>query len=114
MQYIILYIRKLTMDIQMKKGLLDVCVLALLSRGDSYGYELINKLSDVIEVSESTLYPILKRLEGVGQLVTYSREHNGRLRRYYRITKDGQKRLSEFDDEWKEMQKINEFIRGER
>ena len=100
------------MDAQMKKGLLDVCVLALLKRGDSYGYELISALSDVIEVSESTLYPILKRLESVGQLVTYSREHNGRLRRYYRITSEGKKRLKEFDEEWKEMERINTFVRG--
>ena len=101
------------MDAQMKKGLLDVCVLALLSRGDSYGYELISRISAVIEVSESTLYPILKRLEGAGQLVTYSREHNGRLRRYYRITADGKKRVKEFDEEWKEMQKIYDFVHGE-
>lgn len=100
------------MDAQMKKGLLDVCVLALLRRGDSYGYELISALSGIIEISESTLYPILKRLEGVGQVVTYSREHNGRLRRYYRITADGKKRLKEFDDEWKQMEKINAFVQG--
>ena len=101
------------MDAQMKKGLLDVCVLALLSRGDSYGYELVSRISAVIEVSESTLYPILKRLESAGQLVTYSREHNGRLRRYYRITSSGKKRLKEFDEEWKEMQKIKDFVHGE-
>ncbi|MCH5166062.1 MAG: PadR family transcriptional regulator [Clostridiales bacterium] len=101
------------MDSQMKKGLLDVCVLALLVRGDSYGYELISKISTIIDVSESTLYPILKRLEGLGQLVTYSREHNGRLRRYYRITPEGRKRLKEFDEEWKEMQRINAFVHGE-
>ncbi|MCH5172460.1 MAG: PadR family transcriptional regulator [Erysipelotrichales bacterium] len=98
------------MDAQMKKGLLDVCVLALLSRGDSYGYELISKISTVIDVSESTLYPILKRLESVGQLVTYSREYNGRLRRYYRITPEGKRRLKDFDEEWQEMQRINEFV----
>ena len=100
------------MDSQMKKGLLDVCVLALLVRGDSYGYELVSKISEIIDVSESTLYPILKRLEGFGQLVTYTREHNGRLRRYYRITPEGKKRLKEFDDEWKEMEKINAFVHG--
>ena len=100
------------MDIQMKKGLLDVCVLALLKRGDSYGYELISELTKVVEVSESTLYPILKRLESAGQLYTYSREHGGRLRRYYSITERGKKRLKEFDEEWREMEKINAFIRG--
>ena len=100
------------MDIQMKKGLLDVCVLALLKKGDSYGYELISALSKVVEVSESTLYPILKRLEGAGQLVTYSREHGGRLRRYYSITNFGRTRLSEFEQDWKEMKKISDFILG--
>ena len=100
------------MDIQMKKGLLDVCVLARLTRGDSYGYQLISDLSPVIEVSESTLYPILKRLEGAGLLVTYSREHGGRLRRYYRITDSGRLRVQEFDEDWKELEKVNRFIRG--
>lgn len=99
----------------MKKGLLDVCVLALLSRGgDSYGYQLVTDLSAVIEISESTLYPILKRLEQGGQLVTYTREHNGRLRRYYRITRDGERRLEEFSRDWEEMKKINAFIQGEK
>ena len=100
------------MDIQMKKGLLDVCVLALLKRGDSYGYQLVADLSAVIAISESTLYPILRRLEAAGQLVTYTREHNGRLRRYYRITKDGARRVAEFSEEWKEMERINAFIQG--
>ena len=101
------------MDTQIKKGLLDVCVLALLKRGDSYGYQLVYELSAVIEVSESTLYPILKRLEGAGQLVTYTREHRGRLRRYYRITREGQRRVAEFSREWRELERINAFIRGE-
>lgn len=101
------------MDVQMKKGLLDVCVLALLRRGDSYGYQIVTELSAVIEVSESTLYPILKRLEQAGQLVTYTREHNGRLRRYYRITYSGAQRVDEFAREWREMERINAFIQGE-
>ena len=101
------------MDVQMKKGLLDVCVLAVLERGDSYGYQLVSDLSVVVEISESTLYPILKRLEAAGQLGTYSVAHNGRLRRYYRITPMGRKRLKEFESEWREMEKIGAFIRGE-
>ena len=100
------------MDIQMKKGLLDVCVLALLKRGDSYGYQLITDLSEVIEVSDSTLYPILKRLEQAGALVTYSVEHNGRLRRYYRITRTGIDRVEDFSRDWREMERINDFIQG--
>jgi PadR family transcriptional regulator PadR len=102
-----------SMEIQMKKGLLDVCVLALLKRGDSYGYQIVSELSPLIEVSESTLYPILRRLETAGQLVTYTREHGGRLRRYYRITRDGLGRLEKFNREWRDMRKIYAFIQGE-
>lgn len=102
------------MDIQMKKGLLDACVLALLTKGDSYGYQLACELGAVVEVSESTLYPILKRLETAGQLSTYAREYGGRLRRYYRITQTGRLRLAQFDDDWKELEKIHAFIKGER
>lgn len=98
------------MDVQMKKGLLDVCVLALLGRGESYGYQLVSELSSVVKISESTLYPILKRLEGAGQLVTYTKEYNGRLRRYYRITEAGENRVAEFANDWKEMERINAFI----
>ncbi len=98
------------MDVQMKKGLLDVCVLALLGRGESYGYQLVSELSSVVKISESTLYPILKRLEGAGQLVTYTKEYNGRLRRYYKITQAGERRVAEFKDDWKEMERINAFI----
>lgn len=101
------------MDIQIKKGLLDVCVLALLKRGDSYGYKLITDLAGVIDVSESTLYPILKRLEQAGQLTTYNVEHNGRLRKYYRITRQGIRRVDEFSSEWSEMVRINRFIQGD-
>ncbi len=102
------------MDIQMKKGLLDVCVLALLERGDSYGYQLITELSAVVEVSESTLYPILKRLEAGGLFTTYTREHSGRLRRYYRITEAGRERLGQFEAEWAELERIHDFIAGGR
>ncbi len=100
------------MDIQMKKGLLDVCVLALLERGDSYGYQLVTELSKVVEVSESTLYPILKRLEAGGLLTTYTCEHGGRLRRYYRITQAGLVRLGQFGEEWAELERIHDFIAG--
>lgn len=100
------------MDAQMKKGFLDVCVLALLRRGDSYGYQLVADLSVVIEISESTLYPILRRLESAGLLVTYTREYHGRLRRYYRITHAGRLRVAEFSEEWEEMKRINAFIQG--
>lgn len=98
------------MDTQRKKGLLDICVLAILNRGPSYGYLIIRKVSECIEVSESTLYPILKRLEQSGSLVTYRREYNGRMRKYYEITDIGQRKIQEFLDEWEEMQNIYHFV----
>ena len=81
------------MDIQLKKGVLDVCVLHAISNGESYGYKIISDLKGIIEISESTLYPILKRLEAGGFLTTRTAEHNGRLRRYYKITNLGLKKL---------------------
>ena len=84
------------MDVQIKKGVLHACVLYALKDGESYGYKIITDLKDVIEVSESTLYPILKRLESSGALETYSKEFNGRLRRYYTLTDSGRKKLAEY------------------
>jgi PadR family transcriptional regulator PadR len=83
------------LDVQIKKGILDACVLHTLSKGDSYGYKIISDLSSTIDISESTLYPILKRLEACGALTTYSAEHSGRLRRYYKITPMGLKKLEQ-------------------
>ena len=101
------------MDIQIKKGLLDVCVLAVINKKDSYGYQIIKDASICIEISESTLYPILKRLEAGGCLSTYSMEHNGRLRKYYRITALGKHRINDFFEEWSELERINKFIMQE-
>ena len=81
------------MDIQLKKGILDVCVLSAISKCESYGYKIINDLDGIIEISESTLYPILKRLESGGFLTTRTAEYGGRLRRYYKITNLGLKKL---------------------
>ena len=100
------------MDIQLKKGLLEICVLAVLKQGDSYGYQLIKDVSQCIEISESTLYPILKRLEAANCLTTYSREHNGRLRKYYRITEAGKERMEAFIRDWDEVMRVYRFIEG--
>lgn len=81
------------MDVQLKKGILDVCVLYALSNGESYGYKIISDLQNVIDISESTLYPILKRLEAGGYLTTRTDEFAGRLRRYYKLTDSGRKKL---------------------
>jgi PadR family transcriptional regulator PadR len=94
----------------MKKGLLDVCVLAVIAHSDSYGYQIIRDVSPCVKISESTLYPILKRLETGGCLTTYSVAHSGRLRKYYRITPLGRERLSAFRREWEEMVRIHDFI----
>lgn len=102
------------MDIQLKKGLLEFCVLAVLNKSDSYGYQIIKDISVCIEISESTLYPILKRLEAGSYLETYSIEHNSRLRKYYKITDKGKAYVKEFLDEWQHVMEIYYFIKGEQ
>ncbi len=102
------------MDTQLKKGVIEVCVLAAIARHDSYGYQIVKDVSEYIETSESTLYPILKRLEAAGNISTYSVEHNGRLRKYYKIQKSGLDKIDEFLESWPEVQKIFEFIREGR
>ena len=101
------------MDIQLKKGLLDVCVLVAIKDEDSYGYKIIKDVKPYIELSESTLYTILKRLEVGGFLTVYSAEYGGRLRKYYRITKAGVTRIEEFKSEWREVMSIYKFISKE-
>lgn len=100
------------MDVQRKKGLLDVCVLAVLQRGPSYGYRIVRDVSACIAVSESTLYPILRRLEANGLVTTDTQEHNGRTRKYYEITDPGRARIQVFLDEWEEVKHIYAFIKG--
>ncbi|MDU4891998.1 MAG: PadR family transcriptional regulator [Clostridium sp.] len=101
------------MDIQLKKGLLEFCVLSVLNRSDSYGYQIIKDVSSCIEISESTLYPILKRLEANEYLTTYSVEHNSRLRKYYKITEKGQLHINEFLGDWDNVMKVYNFIKGD-
>ena len=98
------------MDIQLKRGLLEVCVLAAISGEDSYGYQIIKDMKPYIELSESTLYTILKRLESANMLTVRTAEHGGRLRKYYRITPTGQKRLADFKQDWKEIIAIYQFV----
>lgn len=102
------------MDAQLKRGLLDVCVLAAVKSEESYGYKIIKDLKPFIELSESTLYTILKRLESAGMITVRTAEHDGRLRKYYNITAVGIKRIEEFEKEWKEVNSIYRFVtRGE-
>ena len=101
------------MDIQLKRGLLDVCVLAAIKDEESYGYKIIKDLKPYVELSESTLYTILKRLEAAKMLTVRTAEHDGRLRKYYRITRIGAIRIEEFKDEWKEVMMIYQFVTKE-
>ena len=100
------------MDAQLKRGLLDVCVLAAIQDGESYGYKIIKDLKPCVTLSESTLYTILKRLEGAKMLTVRAAEHDGRLRKYYRITEGGLARLSDFKSEWREVFALYEYITG--
>lgn len=101
------------MDIQLKRGLLDVCVLAAIKNEDSYGYKIIKDMKPYIELSESTLYTILKRLETANMLTVRTAEHSGRLRKYYHITDIGLKRIKDFKNEWKEILSIYQFVTKE-
>ncbi|MBR5922548.1 MAG: PadR family transcriptional regulator [Clostridia bacterium] len=101
------------MDIQLKRGLLDVCVLAAIRNCDSYGYKIIKDMKPYIELSESTLYTILKRLEAADMLTVRTAEHDGRLRKYYHITEEGIKRIADFKEDWKEIISIYRFVTRE-
>ncbi len=98
------------MDIQLKRGLLEVCVLAAIQGEDSYGYQIIKDVKPYVEISESTLYPILRRLESAELLTVRTAEYNGRLRKYYRIMGKGVGRIEAFLKEWKEIMQIYEFV----
>ena len=98
-------------DPQVKRGVLDVCVLSALRQQDSYGYQIIKDLSGCIGISESTLYPILRRLEAAGRLTVYTVEHNGRLRKFYRITPEGVQAVGQFLESWPEIQRVYDFIK---
>ena len=100
------------MDVQLKRGLLDICVLKALIGEDSYGYKIVKDLSPHMKISESTLYPILKRLEQAHYLTVYMMEHNGRLRKYYRITTAGRSKITAFLVEWEEVEEIVAYIKG--
>lgn len=101
------------MDIQLKRGILDVCVLAAIKDEESYGYKIIKDVKPYVVLSESTLYTILKRLEGANMLTVRTAEHDGRLRKYYKITEEGSKRIEEFKNDWEEIVLIYKFVTKE-
>ena len=98
------------MDVQLKRGLLDICVLAAIKDEESYGYQIVKDMKPYVDISESTLYPILRRLETAELLTVRSAEHNGRLRKYYRITEAGLSRIQAFKEEWREVMSIYSFV----
>ena len=101
------------MESQLKRGLLDVCVLAAIKKEESYGYQILKDVKPYVEMTESTLYTILKRLEGMQMLTVRTAEHGGRLRKYYRITPLGAQRIEEFKAAWSEMVAIYRFVTKE-
>ena len=101
------------MDAQMKKGMVDVCILSILGRGDSYGYQMIKDILPLMDLSESTLYPVLRRLESGGYVTVYTVEHNSRLRKYYAITDAGRQKIADFLREWADVKKVYDFIAQE-
>lgn len=110
MRSVVLCKGRYSVDIQLKRGILDVCVLAAIKEEDSYGYKIIKDMKPYVEISESTLYPILRRLEAAELLTVRTAEHNGRLRKYYHITKAGLGRIEDFKEEWKEIMSIYRFV----
>lgn len=102
------------MESQLRRGILDACVLAVLEKGESYGYKMVTDISEFIEITESTLYPILKRLEAQAMLSVRTMEYNGRLRKYYSITDAGRDRITQLLSEWEEIVKVYRYIVEER
>ena len=100
------------MDRQLRKGLLEFCVLAALKEEDSYGYKMIEDISPHIDISESTLYPILRRLEAAEKVTSYNTEYNNRIRKYFRITEAGKEALTEFEKDRLALMKVLDFISG--
>ncbi|HOI85320.1 MAG TPA: PadR family transcriptional regulator [Acholeplasmataceae bacterium] len=96
---------------QVKKGVLEIFVLAMLTQGDSYGYKIVSDLTTYIPISESTLYPILRRLEKTDELKTYNVLFQGRNRKYYQITSKGQLHIDEFLHEWEDIRKIYQILK---
>ncbi|MBM3710495.1 MAG: PadR family transcriptional regulator [Actinobacteria bacterium] len=102
------------MNIQFKKGVLELCVLSLLTKKNRYGYDLVNEISKDIEISEGTIYPLLRRLKNVGYVTTYLQEsQEGAPRKYYKLTESGQKITEELKRDWYDfVKKVNSLLEG--
>lgn len=100
------------MAFKIESGLLDACALAILDRGDTYGYEITQEFKKAIIISESTLYPVLRRLQKENLCRTYDEPYQGRNRRYYSITEDGKKKLKEYQGQWKDYKNAIDVFLG--
>jgi len=101
------------LSFQVGAALLDACVLAILLREDAYGYVLTQNVKEILNVSESTLYPVLRRLQKENYLTTYDVPYDGRNRRYYQITDTGKTKLSEYQSQWGEYkEKVDKILVG--
>ena len=104
------------MQSQLKRGTLELCVLSILWRGDCYGYELVNKISECMQITEGTIYPLLKRLKDSGSIDSYIVEsQEGPPRKYYNITDRGREIKIEQEIEWYRFSgAINKLLKGEQ
>ena len=104
------------MNIQFKKGVLELCVLSLLSKRDRYGYDVSDSLSKHIDISDGTVYPILRKLKSDGLVTTYLvEESGGPPRKYYSLTESGRKEFEQTRDEWLNFaETIKQLLKGER
>ncbi|WP_025725402.1 PadR family transcriptional regulator [Acholeplasma granularum] len=99
------------MNTQFKKGILDLCILKVVQNKEMYGFEIIDKLSNILDINENTIYPILRRLTEQELFTTYTKDSPlGAQRKYYKITKKGEEKLSSYTDEWNEFIKNVNFI----
>lgn len=103
------------MAFKIESSLLDACALSILSKGDTYGYEITQSMKQAISISESTLYPVLRRLQKDNLCRTYDEPYQGRNRRYYSITEEGRARLTEYEEQWMEYKNaIDSFLAADR
>lgn len=102
------------MNVQFKKGVLEICVLALLDRKDCYGYELVNDISKAVTISEGTIYPLMSRLKKEGYVTTYLKEsQEGPPRKYYKLTESGISISNQLQNEWLEFSEaVNKLLKG--
>lgn len=103
------------MNSQMKRGTLELCALSVVDRGDCYGYELVNRISKCMEITDGTIYPLMKRLKESGLIDSYIVESSeGPPRKYYKITENGKAELNRLSEEWYEfVESINELLKGD-